>query len=305
MSIGKHDISLTAAKVLRRIPGAAPIARQYNAKRHQAISNELNDICKQAYADANVSTLEEATNNGPIWVLWWQGIDQAPEVVRACVQSIQRNANGRQVVVITRDNVRNYVQLPEYIFDKVAAGLISLTQFSDILRFNLLHRHGGLWMDATLFVTAPLDLNRCFGSFFTCSGFADPANFFISAGRWTGFFIGGNSSEPLFDFMDSLFQTYWKTHGKLIDYFLIDYALDYAYRHRIGSLYAWSTTQKGQDNPQLFDLAPLLAQPFDVHRWESLTADTSVFKLSWKKDDTFPAGSFGSYILSEGAKTDS
>lgn len=36
-----------------------------------------------------------------IWICWWQGLENAPEIVKACVESIRRNAGGYDVVCIT------------------------------------------------------------------------------------------------------------------------------------------------------------------------------------------------------------
>ena len=60
-----------------------------------------------------------------IWVMWWQGEQAAPELVRMCIDSIRRNANGAEVVVITKDNYRDYVDIPDYIIEKHRAGVIA------------------------------------------------------------------------------------------------------------------------------------------------------------------------------------
>lgn len=292
------NVSFTIAKILKRIPPLAPLARKFNARRHQAISNRICESCNQAGSKIVDAPQPSVQNNGPIWVLWWQGEAQAPQTVKACITSIRRHAGNHQVIVITRDNVREYAQLPDYIYVKLNAGNITLTHFSDILRFNLLRHHGGLWMDATLFVTKPLSTSRYFGNFFTCSGYPDPSYFFVTEGRWTGFFIGGSVDEPLFSFMDIFFQLYWQKNDHLIDYFLIDYALDYAYNHNIGSLTNWVNHENGKDNPDLFNLAPYITQPYNPVEWKKLNLRTGVFKLSWKKPHHYPEHSFGDTLLS-------
>lgn len=293
-----QKMTLIMAKVLRRMPGCSAFSRKFNGYRHEVIMRRIWTLCDTvAQGIRAVQKVGTSANDGPIWILWWQGLEHAPAVVRACVTSIRERCGGRDVIVITRDNVREYADLPDYIYDKLDAGAMTLTHFSDILRFNLLHRHSGLWMDATLYAAKTLDAQRCFGAFFTCSGYADPTGFFVSEGKWTGFFIGGSADEPLFSFMDAFFRQYWKGHDALVDYFLIDYVLRYAYDHNIGSLRTWADTQSGKDNSQLFGLEGLVSRKFDPTVWECLTADTAVFKLSWKKPKAFPSGSFGEYVL--------
>lgn len=292
-----NDVSLLFAKMLKRVPGANRFACKYNMHRHEKLMQRIEANALQAFELSSVAG-ENSVNNGPIWVFWWQGIDNAPSRVKACISSIRRNSNGRQVIVITQSNVHEYTSLPDYIFSKLADGNITLTHFSDILRFNLLHLHGGMWMDATLYVAKPLTSIRYSGSFFTCSGYSDPTFFNVSDGKWTGFFIGGSKNESLFAFMNQFFLDYWKNNDQLIDYFLIDYALEYAYDHEIGSLRSWCENERGQDNPALFELAPIVSEPFDEEKWLELTEKTDVFKLSWKKPASYPDGSFGDYLIS-------
>lgn len=292
-----NDVSLLFAKMLKRVPGANRFACKYNMHRHEKLMQRIEANALQAFELSSVAG-ENSVNNGPIWVFWWQGIDNASSRVKACISSIRRNSNGRQVIVITQSNVHEYTSLPDYIFSKLADGNITLTHFSDILRFNLLHLHGGMWMDATLYVAKPLTSIRYSGSFFTCSGYSDPTFFNVSDGKWTGFFIGGSKNESLFAFMNQFFLDYWKNNDQLIDYFLIDYALEYAYDHEIGSLRSWCENERGQDNPALFELAPIVSEPFDEEKWLELTEKTDVFKLSWKKPASYPDGSFGDYLIS-------
>lgn len=52
---------------------------------------------------------------GRVWVCWWQGIDNAPEHVRKCVESIQKNIENHKVTIITKDNYKDYVKFPNWI----------------------------------------------------------------------------------------------------------------------------------------------------------------------------------------------
>lgn len=50
---------------------------------------------------------------------WWQGLDNAPEIVKACVDSVRRNAGNREVIIITDKNVREYVSFPSVFGDDI------------------------------------------------------------------------------------------------------------------------------------------------------------------------------------------
>ena len=78
-----------------------------------------------------------------------QGYDDAPELVQKCIDSIKKSTQ-HPVYLIERENVTQYTDFPDYIMEKYEKGIITNAQFSDILRMNLLSRHGGLWIDATV-----------------------------------------------------------------------------------------------------------------------------------------------------------
>lgn len=91
-----------------------------------------------------------------VWICWWQGIDNAPTVVKLCFQSIRYWLRDWDIHVITLNNYRQYVTFPSFIEEKWKKGVISNTLMSDLLRIDLLINHGGLWIDATTLLTGPL-----------------------------------------------------------------------------------------------------------------------------------------------------
>ena len=94
-------------------------------------------------------------NNKPtIWILWLQGVENAPEIVKKCIKSIKYYNGDKKIVVLTKDNLFDYIKLPKYIIEKWRKGIISNTHFSDIVRIELLYDYGGIWMDATTFCTS-------------------------------------------------------------------------------------------------------------------------------------------------------
>jgi hypothetical protein len=89
-----------------------------------------------------------------IWTLWFQGLDEAPWIVKACIDSWIRLNPDWQVVVLDVNNLSNYIQLD--LSDEILANL-SLAHQSDLIRLQLLARYGGLWVDATTLCMEPLD----------------------------------------------------------------------------------------------------------------------------------------------------
>lgn len=90
--------------------------------------------------------------NAPVWVCWWQGESSMPEIVQICYQSLRKHTS-HPIHLITKDSIGQYLQLPDFIEEKVQKGRITLTHLSDILRMALLAQYGGLWIDATVYVS--------------------------------------------------------------------------------------------------------------------------------------------------------
>lgn len=85
-----------------------------------------------------------------IWFLWLQGLETAPLVVKKCYASWIEHNKDWKIVLLTADNIKDYVSLSIRQMTKQA--------FSDVLRINLLAKYGGVWVDATCFCVKPLDL---------------------------------------------------------------------------------------------------------------------------------------------------
>ena len=107
----------------------------------------------ETYVFDEKSIPENSNFRDKIWVCWWQGIEQAPDIVKRCVQSICINAAPYEVVILDDTNYRNYVKIPDWMERKRSQGIITRTHFSDFLRLELLAEHGGIWLDSTFFAS--------------------------------------------------------------------------------------------------------------------------------------------------------
>lgn len=216
-----------------------------------------------------------------IWTLWWQGIEQAPEIVKMCLKSQQDNmdSNGFQYTIITKDNWKQYIKLPKHITEKVENGKITLTHFSDIIRAELLKQYGGVWIDATVFCNKRIELKPV-NEIYTAK--CSPAPKSLTLGRWTGFLIGDKKGSKLFSFMSEAFDQYWKKYDALVAYLLIDYIIAIAYKH-------FQDIKEQVDNipvtnVNLWYMLRRLNLPYNKEEWEKIIVDTDFFKLSYKAE---------------------
>lgn len=89
-----------------------------------------------------------------IWQYWAQGYDNVPPIVRQCLDSVDKYATDYTIVRLTDANLSDYLDLPDFVQQKRT--VYSCAFFSDLLRLMLLKTYGGVWLDATVFLSNPL-----------------------------------------------------------------------------------------------------------------------------------------------------
>ena len=232
--------------------------------------------------------------------MWWQGEDNCPTVVKLCWASLRKHCGNHKVIIITKDNYKDYVTLPEYIISKVKAGYISFTHLSDIIRADLLVKYGGLWIDSTMFVADDIPEEAFFHGmkqvkthtfpgrkrafsleYYTIRYFEKPVYdwYTISFYRWAGFcFAAKNTDSLLFSFMREMFYEYWKNHDKLMHYLLIDYFLAIAFDEFPEFRQAWENIPV--NNSHCLKLAAY--ESWDAEKYAELRQTTRLFKMTYK-----------------------
>ncbi len=243
------------------------------------LENQYKDIINN-YKNKNYNT-EKFSNK--IWIFWWQGTKKAPEIVNKCLTSINKYMPDKQIIIITEKNINKYFKIPDFIKEKLNKKEMTFTTFSDYLRMNLLKKYGGFWMDATIFLTDNPFKNVSHNFYTIKFHTADKTS--ISKGRWCGFFIGGEN-QGFYDFMVDFFNSYFQEHKLLIDYFLIDYVIEIAYKNIKNIKTKFDSVP--YNNEQIHKLQSLLNQKYDKHTFDELLKENKVHKLSYKqpiKDD--------------------
>lgn len=219
--------------------------------------------------------------DSPIWVCWWAGEESAHPLVKQCIASIRHNAGSHLVQLVTQENFKQYLEIPAYILDKVTSGQMCIANFSDYLRFSLLAKYGGLWLDATIFCSAQLPENLFAAPLFTCKSPERDCGY-ISRYRWTSFCFGGYSNGLLFRFIHDAFELYWQKNDRSIDYLLVDYLIETAYSEipAVRTLLdAVSYNNLHRDDLQAAMNAALPASEFE----NVIQPDTVLYKLSWRE----------------------
>lgn len=157
------------------------------------------------------------TNTDRVYVCWFQGIENAPQLVKNCYSSIKYHIKDKEIVFISNDNYKQYCDFPDYIIDKWESGKISPAHFSDLIRINILSRFGGLWLDATTYLTGSIPTYITDSDFFVYqNGFFNKE--MINMGSWL---IYSKPNNILLLETQNLLFKYWENNNHLKHYFLL------------------------------------------------------------------------------------
>ena len=252
-------------------------------RRHEEIKRyiKLNfDSVLNKYKD-DVYPESQSFDNRMIWVCWLQGEANMPDIVRTCYNSVKANGNGREVVLITNENVEKYISIPKFIKGKVNNGKMSRTHLADYIRISLLKNYGGLWIDATVLVTDKINID-CKLPFFSIKQKPDSIHF-VSQYRWAVWILGCSPQigKILFDCLENLFKAYLKKHSFFIDFFLFDYFLAVMYDEI--PLVKQLVDNCPYNNPNAYELGALLNKEFNEDAFLQLKKNNTFHKLSWKQ----------------------
>lgn len=162
----------------------------------------------------------EHTNCNKIWSNWFQGIDNAPKTIKVCYDSLKKHLPGKEIIVITDENYKEYVTFPKHIEEKYKKGIIGKVHMSDLLRLELLTQYGGTWIDSTVYCSSDnipeYMLNSELFLFQNLKPGLDGQATTISS--W---FITASSNNKILLLTRALLHEYWKHNNKAIDYFII------------------------------------------------------------------------------------
>lgn len=242
------------------------------------LKNQYKDLIAK-YAKEDSYSSHTITDGKPkVWVMWWQGYDQMPSIVKSCIKSIkEHNKTGWDVVLITKYNYKKYITIPQHILDKVNKGIITFTHFSDIIRMTLLADHGGLWMDSTIFLTRDVTNEMISCPFFSLKSEESPL--YVSRCKWTGFLMGGVNIK-LFPFMKDLFFRHWRMYNSFIDYYFIDYGIRLLYDSDVN---VRLMIDRGSMNANhLYWLQNHLGDVYEESKFIKLSESNTFNKLTWK-----------------------
>lgn len=237
--------------------------------------------------------LEKTMNSDTVYIMWLQGIENAPEIVKRCYESQKALLPHKKFVELNESNYSEYVQLPEFILDKRKKGIIGDAHFSDLIRNALLIKTGGYWIDATVFLTDAelfpfIDKQPLFMFSYYYFGFNPEI---MELNNW---FIHSCSNNNMLCLLQELLYAYWKEHDRAENYFM------YHIMESIVNDYYEEDYKKIPivSQAQAHVLATYIYDEFDKDKYDMLVKTTGVHKLSTRfEQDKLGKGTFYDVII--------
>jgi len=248
--------------------------------------------------------VEEATaddgEKGPVryWTCWLQGEKNAPKIVQVCLNSIKQHVGTERLTLLTEENIKEYVTIPEHIARKYEKGIISRTHYSDVVRLILLEQYGGIWIDSTILMTGAMP------------DVIEKSPFFVY--KWpehgkialANNFIAARAHNPIIRYTLGMILDYWKHENKLVSYSIMHIALTFA----------------TEAYPELWEEVPYipgeleylmnykLGKEYSEEDFKRISSLTPIHKLTYKTKqfgiDPDKKGTFFDIICNNGIKYD-
>lgn len=287
----QHDVLLTLGKryidsvcKLLKDTGSRIVSLNFDMfywKPYQDVFKSIEPFLTQfrkVHSEKLISYGFQAKPSVRAWTCWWQGEDCAPEIVKACWSSQRRYLQEKiPLTIITKDNYKQYIALPDYIFEKVRDGNITLTTLSDIIRVNLLYKYGGIWFDSTLLVIKALPMDIFDFPIYTRN---IPETQYCTKTVWADWFMSAKPGNLLFRFVSGAFLYYYSVYDRIQYYFTIDYLI--AICCNMFQEVQEDFMNVPYNNESALELGKHLQGKFDQAEYVKLIGDSYVQKLSYK-----------------------
>lgn len=250
------------------------LLRDYS--RDEGILSFLEGVSKNKLDELHsvrILDLRMASEDCNIWVCWFQGEERMPETIKKCHESLHRNKGNHKVILISNDNITDYVALPDWIIRKHEQGVISNPHFSDIIRCYLLWKYGGIWIDAAVFVLNRIEVKKPFDTF----KFWEDNSVNL---KWGIQYMVADKDFCLFKFAYDYLVEYWRLYDKPVVYLLLDHVFELAYRNN-------------RDIKEIIDEIPLNNEGFhwcryhfndkcDTRVYSELIENNQFLSLTWR-----------------------
>lgn len=233
----------------------------------------------EAFQGFDTKKNESIKKNHTIWTLWKQGLENAPKLVQKCYESVCRNKpQDFEIILLNDENLNDYINLPDYIWDKYEKGYFTTTHLSDIIRLELLCTYGGCWIDATVFCGDIIPRYMVEGDMFVFklpSVLSDPV---LKLSSW---WMSSDQSNRLIHMTRRMLYEYWKQETDIRNYFLLHIIMSKLIDEDLncGTIFQ-KIPYFNSGNAHI--LQRKLGEAYDEKEWQIIRSVSCVQKLTYK-----------------------
>ncbi len=229
----------------------------------------------------------------PVWMYWRQGLENAPEIVKKCVESV-RHYSERPVILLTEKNIGEFIRLPGFAEEKLKNGKLPAAIYSDLLRLSLLEHYGGTWIDATVYLTGPLP------SYITDSdlfAYQDSFGLIENPARFANWLLHCRPGNGIIRKTRNMLFAYWEEK---------DFAPEYLLSYLVFTAAVETAAPGEADIPYVSSvytglLLKELDQPYREENYRHMISLSPVHKLTYKLKEhvACQAGTYYTHIMQE------
>ena len=223
-----------------------------------------------------------------IFWCWLDGEENAPKLSKACLVSIRKKCKKHEIIVITKNNLNQFISLPLYILNKFKNKFISPAHFCDLIRLELLIKYGGTWIDSSVLLT------KYDSKFFNCDLF-----FFHSfKEKWTvgsNWFLTSEKNNPILKTTLDLLYNFWKENDKIYNY----YIFHFFFLMSCQKYYNDCQKVHNYSNIPAHILQFELFKPFQLNQYKKILNCSKVHKLTIHQNTNIKNGLFYHHIIED------
>ncbi len=239
-----------------------------------------------------------------IWQYWGQGFDnKLPPMVQLCFTSIDQYKGDYQVIRLCDQTIAEYLDLPEFVWEKRQNPEFKHAFFADLLRLALLRAYGGIWADATILLTAPINneiakqdffmfgrnsmaTDKEFWQNFNADYFGWHDNHYVNI--LNSFIVAKKDSEILNHCLQ-LMLNFWHTQNHIPHYFFFQTMYDVLTKEFM------QNQQLSIDDTLPHQLISIINDPFDADKYRQITENNNIHKMTYIAN--VRPGSYYEYLL--------
>ncbi len=280
------------------ISGGLSLLRKYrNDLRYKRFMKAVEILSPYVNVDLTKDGVMTADRGKIVWQLWLQGEDKAPPVVKRCFESVKRHLpDGYRLIVLDEKSLKDWVEIPEYLEQRYKLGQCLAANYADYIRTCLLVKYGGIWIDATVYLSGDLPRDIVESDIFVfkehlwcCCNTAPDDDFFLylaanhydSALYGSNWFIVAKPERIVLRVIKKAFEDYWKSKDYQCDYFMFHILFTLAViRRRDCRMEFESMPNYPNDIPHLLQTG--FKAKYSEEAYEALMRVTHVHKLTYR-----------------------